>query len=113
MYYYNGRCVCYFINFLFKQRRKTKDEDGQDELHFHDLATFQSDLLVTGSDDGIVRIWDVRMSSKNAIVSSMSQHSDFVLAVTWSTDGAYVYSGGKDKDVNVWDIRMNNIQRSF
>jgi len=55
-------------------------------------------LLVTGSYDGIVRLW----SEAGACVKSLARHVGPVLSTRWSPDGTNILSGSVDKTAIVW-----------
>lgn len=91
----------------------------------------QEHVLVSGTLDGAVRIWDVRRASsllglldqedslglmehgnddgrgKNAMERgyriSAKAHSGPVNGLTWTDDGAYIISAGHDRRIRVWD----------
>lgn len=59
-----------------------------------------SRLLVTGSRDCTLKVWNVL---KGALARDLPGHEDEVYAVDWAPrDGAKVASGGKDKAVRTW-----------
>lgn len=59
------------------------------------------ELLVSGSDDSTIGIWDPR--SKNAVDYIQT---DFpVTAVAVAEAGNEIYTGGIDNDIRVWDLR--------
>lgn len=62
-------------------------------------------MLVSGSDDSTIKIWDTR---KRNVVSSMNNNYQ-VTAVTFNDTSEQVISGGIDNDVKVWDLRKNEI----
>ncbi|KAJ6565203.1 hypothetical protein DFH09DRAFT_470836 [Mycena vulgaris] len=57
-------------------------------------------LVVSGSKDETVRIWDV---TKGAEAMKMAGHSNWVNSVSFSPDGARVVSGSHDQTVRIWD----------
>ena len=66
-------------------------------------VTFSSDgkLLVSGSDDNIVKLWDVQTGG---IVQDFSGHNHYVLSVSISADSAIIASGSCDKTIRLWDV---------
>nr|XP_034995849.1 notchless protein homolog 1 [Zootoca vivipara] len=74
-------------------------------LRGHVSAVYQiawsadSRLLVSGSSDSTLKVWDVK-TQKLAV--DLPGHADEVFAVDWSPDGQRVASGGKDKCLRIW-----------
>ncbi len=58
-------------------------------------------LLVSGSKDKTVRVWDVE---RGKVCHILIGHEDEVTSVTISGDGKLLASGSKDKTVCVWDV---------
>ena len=57
-----------------------------------------SRLLVSGSKDSTLKVWDVK--SKKMKVD-LPGHADEVYSVDWSPDGDSVASGGKDRNMKL------------
>ncbi|ODA83013.1 hypothetical protein RJ55_01522 [Drechmeria coniospora] len=67
------------------------------------------ELLISGSDDSTIGIWDPR--SKNAVDYI---ETDFpITAVAISQAGNEIYSGGIDNDIRVWDVRKKSMVYSM
>ncbi|GAA6232154.1 notchless protein homolog 1 [Lates japonicus] len=58
-----------------------------------------SRLLVSGSSDSTLKVWDIKTGKLNM---DLPGHADEVYAVDWSPDGQRVASGGKDKCLRIW-----------
>lgn len=56
-----------------------------------------SNLLCSGSEDGILKLWDLR--SKTTVQSLVGGHDDSVKSCSWSPDGQYVASASADNKV--------------
>ena len=62
-------------------------------------------LVVSGSDDCQVRIWDIRRRGSVVTLNSVYQ----VTAVSFGEDSEQVISAGIDNDVKVWDLRKADV----
>lgn len=62
-------------------------------------------LVVSGSDDCSAKVWDLRV--RGSVQTFADQYQ--VLAVSFSTDGQHVFTGGIDNAVKAWDMRMGEL----
>lgn len=63
------------------------------------------EVLVSGSDDGCVGLWDPRVKRAVDFIET-----DFpITAVAVAEAGNEIYTGGIDCDIKVWDIRKKEI----
>jgi WD40 repeat protein len=58
--------------------------------------------VVSGSEDGKVRLWDVKTGK---VIQRWTGHSDSVTSVCWNADGDRVVSGSTDGTARVWNIK--------
>lgn len=68
-------------------------------LLFGVIWSADSRLLLSGSKDSTLKIWDIRT---HKLKEDLPGHADEVFAVDWSPDGEKVASGGKDKVLKLW-----------
>ncbi|KAL5604257.1 hypothetical protein BROUX41_002235 [Berkeleyomyces rouxiae] len=75
---------------------------GHEEvINAMDISKRGDEVLVSGSDDGTIGIWDPRVKSAIDHIET-----DFpVTAVAISEAGNEIYSGGIDNEIRVWDVR--------
>ncbi|KAG2039561.1 quinon protein alcohol dehydrogenase-like superfamily [Suillus americanus] len=57
--------------------------------------------VVSGSSDGVVRLWDV---NKGTVITKWTGHTQNVRSVCWSRDGRRVVSGSEDGTVKEWEV---------
>ncbi|WP_423463362.1 NB-ARC domain-containing protein [Promicromonospora sp. MS192] len=59
----------------------------------------REDLLVSGGEDGAVRLWDL---SARTLIRSLRGHTGWVHAVAISPDGSVIASAGEDNAIRLW-----------
>jgi Prp8 binding protein len=70
-----------------------------------DISKRGQELLVSGSDDSYIGIWDPRQKDAVDFLGT-----DFpITAVALSEAGNEIYSGSIDNDIKVWDIRKQAV----
>ncbi|CAG0920058.1 unnamed protein product [Notodromas monacha] len=64
-------------------------------------------FIVSGGDDGVLNVWDLREISSNAPtpIASFKHHSAPITTVEWNCNDPSVFaSGGEDDQIALWDI---------
>lgn len=74
-----------------------------------DISKRGQELLVSGSDDGCIGIWDARQ--KDALEYLETELP--ITAVALSEAGNEIYSGGIDNTIHVWDLRKKAVVYSM
>ncbi|CDW77069.1 wd repeat protein [Stylonychia lemnae] len=64
-----------------------------------------SNIIFTGSDDSLIKIWDRRALGNNREVGAFVGHCEGITHVASKGDGIHVASNGKDQLLKVWDLR--------
>ena len=65
---------------------------------------FSSDggLLVSGSNDTTVKLWDIQTGG---VIKNFHSHTDWVQSVSISPDCTTIVSGSKDSNICIWDLQ--------
>ncbi|KAF7982794.1 hypothetical protein HWV62_25709 [Athelia sp. TMB] len=57
--------------------------------------------ILSGSDDGSIRIWDAETSE--TVAGQFSGHTSWVMSASYSPDGRHIASGSKDQTIRICD----------
>jgi WD40 repeat protein len=67
-----------------------------------------SDQLATSSDDGTVKVWDLKPRVQAHLQASAAQVGSNLYCVSFNAGGKFVAAGGWDGWAKVWDTRTGN-----
>ncbi|KAJ2225404.1 hypothetical protein H4R99_002007 [Coemansia sp. RSA 1722] len=70
----------------------------------------QGSLVVSGSPEKLVRVWDTRAGRQ---LTTLSGHTDHIRAVLLSSDSELVLTGSSDTTVKLWSMRMRRCLSTF
>ncbi|KAF2813016.1 WD repeat-containing protein 57 [Mytilinidion resinicola] len=90
-------------------QRIRRHEGHEEVINCMDLSKRGEELVVSGSDDGYIGIWDPRQ--KHAIEYIETEFP--VTAIALSEAGNELFSGGIDNDIKVWDLRKRAVAYSL
>lgn len=77
-------------------------DDSSNKTFTSDVAFFpDGGKLACGSEDGSVRIWDIK--SGHALSAPFTGHNNEVWSVAVSRDGSQIASGDRDGGLRIWD----------
>lgn len=62
-------------------------------------------ILVTGSDDSLMRVWDVSLGGSQPIIASFPGHAAPISCLAISPDDALLVSGGDDGKIVAFSTR--------
>ncbi|KAJ2520966.1 hypothetical protein H4217_001703 [Coemansia sp. RSA 1939] len=85
--------------------------DASTSLSVYALACNpQGTLVVSGSPEKFIRIWDTRAAKQ---LTTLSGHTDHIRSVLLSTDSELVLSGSSDTTVKLWSMRMRRCLSTY
>ena len=92
---------------LISNRVSTRVENTHDdEINSVCFANrMQSNIMFTGSDDSLIKVWDRRALGNNREAGAFVGHCEGITHVASKGDGVYLASNGKDQLLKVWDLR--------
>ncbi|GAB5587346.1 hypothetical protein Unana1_02246 [Umbelopsis nana] len=89
------------------ERQKVIDSAGGhwDDVNTVCFADEGSNILISGSDDMSIRVWDRRTLRGEMATGVLVGHTEGITFVSPKGDGRYLVSNGKDQCAKLWDIR--------
>ncbi|XP_039851072.1 LEC14B homolog isoform X3 [Panicum virgatum] len=69
------------------------------------FADETNDILYSGSDDSLCKVWDRRCHKKQKPVGVLTGHLDGITFIDSRGDGHYFISNCKDQTIKLWDLR--------
>ncbi|KAG8809481.1 WD repeat-containing protein jip5, partial [Serendipita sp. 399] len=77
------------------------------------IATLGASLnmIASGDDDGVIRIWDIRLSADSpSPIRTYTHHSDYISGFVWLKDKKYLVATSGDGTLSVMDVRSSKSQ---
>jgi WD40 repeat protein len=68
-------------------------------------VTPDGNLVVSGSRDHMVRVWDLK---RGVCIHTLTGHSASVRALALTSDGRYSVSGSLDRTLRIWDLKTGD-----
>ncbi|XP_043116989.1 glutamate-rich WD repeat-containing protein 1 [Puntigrus tetrazona] len=84
-----------------------------DEAHSSDINVISWNMtepfILSGGDDGLLKVWDLRQFQSGRPVASFKQHSAPVTSVEWNpVDSSVFAASGADDVVSQWDLSVES-----
>lgn len=72
------------------------------------FADDSSDIIYSGGDDGLIKVWDRRTLSEYTPkpVGILAGHMDGITFIDSRGDGRHLISNSKDQSIKLWDVRV-------
>ncbi|ESO89788.1 hypothetical protein LOTGIDRAFT_124623, partial [Lottia gigantea] len=98
---------CLYVYDRESNQRKLKIESHDDDVNAVAFADDNSQILYSGGDDGILRVWDRRTLREDhpVPVGTFAGHRDGITYIDSKGDARYLLSNSKDQTIKLWDIR--------
>ncbi len=85
-----------------KRKQQSKLIGHKDNIKAITFSPVDKELLVSGSSDGTVRMWNSTTGKELAIIST--GHTSSVKALAFTADNAMLCSGASNGTVQIWDV---------
>ncbi|KAJ9082227.1 hypothetical protein DSO57_1006335 [Entomophthora muscae] len=84
-----------------------RQKGHHDDVNAVCFADPSSNIIFSGSDDGLIKVWDRRSlhGEDCAAAGALVGHTSGITYVSAKGDGRYCLSNGKDQTMKLWDIR--------
>ncbi|ETO20605.1 WD-repeat protein [Reticulomyxa filosa] len=99
----NGELTIY--NIERKQRECSWPNAHGDDVN--QSTWLNEHIIVSGSDDGLIKVWDKRIDKHRACVGGFIGHYQGITCVS-SCENKYILSNSKDQSMKLWDMRLIN-----
>lgn len=99
----NNEAIISIYN-LDKRQTVTQIRGHEDDINTVSFIDPSNQLIASGSDDFLIKIWDRRTSSTTPI-GTLVGHLQGITHIDSKGDGRYLISNGKDQCIKLWDLR--------
>uniref|UniRef100_A0A915L2V2 DDB1- and CUL4-associated factor 11 n=1 Tax=Romanomermis culicivorax TaxID=13658 RepID=A0A915L2V2_ROMCU len=98
---------CVYVYDRAINRRILRVLAHSDDVNSVCFAGKTTDIFYTGSDDGLIKVWDRRLldQERPKPVACFAGHSDGVTYIDSKGDAQYLISNSKDQSIKLWDLR--------
>ena len=93
-----GRCDVEERIYLFSNSLEEMGSFSGHKKSIWCLCAFSNRILASGSEDGIIKIWDIK---ERAIICTLSGHTNIVTSLCYVREGVFV-SGSWDDSLIMW-----------
>ncbi|MDJ0599433.1 MAG: NB-ARC domain-containing protein [Crocosphaera sp.] len=72
-----------------------------------------SNQIVSGGEDGIVRVWNIETETEDTKLKLKDKHTGRVWSVAFSSDGKILATGSDDCTIKLWDLNTGKCFRTL
>jgi WD repeat-containing protein 55 len=93
---------------VYDMEKQTTLIDEKSTFHtspINALKQYSEDMLVTGDDEGTIKMWDIRQKCPVKNLMSFAEHDDFISDLWMQNDKNHVLATSGDCMLSVYDIR--------
>lgn len=96
-------------------QRTLKIDAHDDDVNAVAFADLTSQILFSGGDDGLCKVWDRRTLREDhpVPVGVLAGHYDGITYIDPKGDARYLLSNSKDQSIKLWDIRMFSSEKAI
>ncbi|KAJ8272906.1 hypothetical protein GJAV_G00094840 [Gymnothorax javanicus] len=98
---------CLYVFDREQNRRTLKIYAHDDDVNTVTFADRSSQLLFSGGDDAVCKVWDRRTlrEDRPEPVGQLAGHRDGITFIHSKGDARYLISNSKDQSIKLWDVR--------
>ncbi|XP_035212126.1 DDB1- and CUL4-associated factor 11-like isoform X2 [Stegodyphus dumicola] len=98
---------CLYVYNREENKRTLKIRSHEDDVNTVAFADNTSQILFSGGDDGICKVWDRRTlcEAQPKPVGILVGHEDGITYVDSKGDGRHLITNSKDQTIKLWDMR--------
>ncbi|XP_051970421.1 DDB1- and CUL4-associated factor 11-like [Xyrauchen texanus] len=98
---------CLYVFDREQNKRTLKIDAHEDDVNAVAFADSSSQLLFSGSDDAVCKVWDRRTlrEDRPQPVGQLAGHRDGITFIHSKGDARYLISNSKDQSIKLWDVR--------
>lgn len=99
---------CLYVYDRESNQRTLRIDAHDDDVNAVAFADDSSQILYSGGDDGLCKVWDRRtLREDNPLpVGYMAGHVDGITFIDTKGDARYFVSNSKDQTIKLWDVRL-------
>ncbi|OWF53520.1 DDB1- and CUL4-associated factor 11 [Mizuhopecten yessoensis] len=103
---------CLYVYDRESNQRTLRIDAHEDDVNAVAFADSSSQILFSGGDDGLLKVWDRRtLREENPIpVGVLAGHSDGITYIDSKGDARFLLSNCKDQSMKLWDVRRFSSQ---